>query len=107
MEAAREGTMDEQENDTRTGEHIRDLPTLETAGVTVPRKEGDLVVDLTGIRELDLFNLSLLLTAQRNAEEEDREVWLAGVPIKVWQALDAMGLGRFFRPFPVSTEVAD
>jgi anti-anti-sigma regulatory factor len=99
--------MNEQENDTRTGEHGGNLAALEAAGVAVPRKEGDLVVDLTGIRELDLINLSLLLTAQRNAEEEDREVWLAGVPRKVWQALDAMGLGGFFRPFPVSTEVAD
>ena len=67
---------------------------------------GDLVVDLSGITELDLASLALLLTAQQNVEQEDRDVWLAGVPLHVWQALNAMGLGRFFKPFPVSGEVA-
>ncbi|MFH1763983.1 MAG: STAS domain-containing protein [Gemmatimonadota bacterium] len=98
--------MNEQENDARTGERNGNLPVLDAAGITAPRKKGDLVVDLSGIRELNQINLALLLTAQQKAEQEDRDVWLAGVPLHVWQALYAMGFGRFFRPFPVSGEVA-
>jgi len=99
--------MNEHENEARTPEHAEDLPVLESVEITAPRKEGDLVVDLSGIRELDLISLALLLTAQQKAEQEDRDVWLAGVPLHVWQALNAMGLGRFFKPFPISGEVAD
>ncbi len=98
--------MNEHENDARTGEHDGNLPVLEAAAVAAPRRKGDLVVDLSGIRELDLTSLALLLTAQQNAEQEDRDVWLVGVPLHVWQALNAMGLGQFFKPFPVWGEVA-
>jgi ABC-type transporter Mla MlaB component len=68
------------------------------------RESGDLVVDLSGIRKLDFASLALLLTAQQQAEQEDRVVWLAGVPVQIWRNLTASGLGRFFRPFPVSGE---
>ena len=98
--------MNEHETEARTGEHSGDLPVLESAAVAAQRKKGGLVVDLSGVRELDLTSLALLLTAQQKAAQEDREVWLAGVPLHVWQALHAMGLGRFFKPFPVSGEVA-
>ena len=107
MDAAREGTMNEHEKDARTREHAGHLPTLEPVQVAAPGEKGDLVVDLSGIRELDLTSLALLLTAQQKAEKEDRDVWLAGVPLHVWQALNAMGLGQFFKPFPLSGEVAD
>jgi ABC-type transporter Mla MlaB component len=66
----------------------------------------DLVVDLTGITRLDLKSLALLLTAQQQAEKEDRKVWLAGVPLRIWKSLDDMGLGRLFRFFPVSSHMA-
>ena len=98
--------MNEHENDTGTEKHREEIPALESAELSTQRKKGDLVVDLSGIHELDLASLALLLTAQQNAEQEDRDVWLAGVPLHVWQALNAMGLGRFFKPFPVSGEVA-
>jgi anti-anti-sigma regulatory factor len=68
----------------------------------VEYREGDLVVDLSGIKTLDLKSLALLLTAQQQALKEDREVWLAGVPARIWQALGAMGLRGFFKPFPLS-----
>jgi ABC-type transporter Mla MlaB component len=58
------------------------------------------------VKTLDLASLALLLTAQRQAQEEDRIVWLAGVPAQIWRALEAMGLNRFFKAFPVSAEVA-
>ncbi len=98
--------MNGHETEARTGEHSEDLPVLESAAVAAQRNEGGLVVDLSGIRELDLTSLALLLTAQQKAAQENRDVWLAGVPLHVWQALNAMGLGRFFKPFPESGEVA-
>jgi ABC-type transporter Mla MlaB component len=106
MEAAREGTMNEHEDETRKPEQGGEFPVLVRAEPGRPKKKGDLVVDLSGIKKLDLTSLALLLTAQQKAEKEDRDVWLAGVPLQVWQALTAMGLGRFFKPFPVSGEVA-
>ena len=66
----------------------------------------DLVVDLTGITHLDLESLALILTAQQQAEQEDRRVWLAGVPLRIWKTLDEMGLGRLFSFFPVSAQMA-
>ncbi len=98
--------MNEHEKETRTPEEIGRIHVLETAEVTGSRRKGDLVVDLSGIKTLDLTSLALLLTAQQRAEKEDRGVWLAGVPIPIWKALHAMGLGRLFKPFPVSAEVA-
>jgi len=106
MDAAREGTMNQHENDARAAVQEESLPVLEPAPSAASRKKGDLVVDLSGIKELDLPSLALLLTAQQKAEQENRNVWLAGVPLHVWQALNAMGLGGFFIPFPVSGEVA-
>ncbi len=98
--------MNEHENDTRLPDQTGDLTTFEPGGAGTSERKGDLVVDLTGITELDLASLALLLTAQQKAEQEDRDVWLVGVPLHVWKALNAMGLGRFFKPFPVSGEVA-
>ena len=72
---------------------------------TGPEKR-DLVVDLTGINHLDLESLALILTAQQQAEQEDRRVWLAGVPLRIWKTLDDMGLGRLFSFFPVSAQMA-
>ena len=71
---------------------------------TIDRPVTDLVFAFSGGEKLDLHGLSLLLTAQQKAEQEDRDVWLVGVPIQVWQTLHAMGLGRFFKPFPASGE---
>jgi ABC-type transporter Mla MlaB component len=78
----------------------------EEAATPEPR-ERDLVVDLSHMQKLDITSLALLLTAQRQAKEEDRDVWLAGVPLQVWEALDGLGLGRFFKPFPVSGPLSD
>jgi len=97
--------MNEHEAQTRTGEETRSLPVL--GGRTLQGKTGraDLVVDLSGVQKLDVTSLALLLTAQQNALKEDRAMWLAGVPMGVWRTLHEMGLGRFFKPFPVSPKV--
>jgi anti-anti-sigma regulatory factor len=76
-----------------------------------PRKspgagKSDLVVDLTGVEELDFTSLGLLLTAQQNAMHEDRAIWLLGVPLSLWHMLHAMKLSRFFKAFPVSEGTA-
>lgn len=98
---AREGTMNEHENDIGKQEDPAKLPVEKASGGRRTRDSRDLVVDFSGVDRLTVANLSLLLTAQQTAEKEDREVWLAGVPVEVWQALQAMGLGRFFKPLPV------
>jgi len=105
IHAEREGKMNEHEGDPTIQEDTQTLSVLGTQGVSRPVKKADLVLDLSGIQDLDVANLSLLLTTQQKAEEEDRDVWLVGVPLQVWQALHAMGLGRFFKPFPASDEV--
>ena len=98
--------MNEHEKDPTAREGTQALPVLGTKGIPGPVKKADLVLDLSGVQELDLANLALLLTTQQKAEQEDRDVWLVGVPLPIWQALHAMGLGQFFKPFPASGELA-
>lgn len=106
LDVAREGTMNEHENDTRMPGDGEGLPVLGRGKRVEKRRKADLVVDLSEIKELNLTSLALLLTAQQVARKEDRDVWLTGVPMQFWQALNAMGLGHFFKPFPVSEAVA-
>ena len=80
----------------------RDIPALVPPKAPLTRERRDLVVDLSSTRYLDQPNLALLLTAQQLAEQEDRDTWLAGVTLPLWQVLQAMGLGRFFRSLPAS-----
>jgi ABC-type transporter Mla MlaB component len=98
--------MNEQEKEHRIGADAQTLPLADSGASNHFPDRRDLVVDLTGIHELDVTSLALLLTAQQNAQKEDKAIWLVGVPLNVWQALHAMGLGRFFKPFPVSGELA-
>lgn len=95
------------DRESRPDSVVRKLPVLagQESGVR-PRRSG-LVVDLTGVERLDLTSLALLLTAQQSAQEQGREVWLVGVPLKVWESLHTMGLGSYFRPFPISGEADD
>jgi len=102
----REEWMNEHENDTGIENQVETLHVVGSEGSRTKPRGTDLVLDLSGIRELDVANLSLLLTAQQQAQEEDRAIWLAGVPFEVWRSLHTMGLGSFFKPFPISGEVA-
>lgn len=97
--------MNEHEMEARIGEKARTLPVVVDRKRQQTTARSDLVVDLSGIRDLDMTSLAILLTAQQSAQQENRAIWLAGVPLGMWRALHEMGLGRFFRPFPVSTEV--
>ncbi len=74
------------------------------AGRSETPRPSDLVFDFSGMGQMTGADLALLLTACQIAEEEDRTVWAAGLPSSTWGALNAMGLGHFFRHFPLSEE---
>lgn len=98
--------MNEYRSEPRGDARTDEMAVLKASSPHGQPAKDDLVVDLSRTRELNLANLTVLLTAQQQAEEEDRAVWLVGVPMNVWRALDSMGLGRFFKAFPVSQELA-
>jgi ABC-type transporter Mla MlaB component len=98
----REGRMTEHENDTRMVEAEEGLRLGDVPGAWAATRGRDLVLDLSGLRELDAPNLSLLMTVQQKAQKEHRAIWLTRVPYRVWETLHALGLDRLFRAFPVS-----
>ncbi len=56
----------------------------------------DVLIDFTDSHVVDFEGLTLLLTAQRLAHSEDRQVWLMGLPDHAWSVLKAMGLDVLF-----------
>lgn len=56
----------------------------------------DVLIDFTDSHVVDFEGLTLLLTAQRLAQSEDRQVWLMGLPENAWAVLEAMGLDDLF-----------
>jgi anti-anti-sigma regulatory factor len=80
----------------------RGLPAPGPLGSVGAREERGLVVDLSGTRYLSQADLALLLTAQQLAAQDDRDTWLAGLALPLWHALQAMGLGGFFRSLPAT-----
>lgn len=67
------------------------------AAVHVPEDEKmDVLIDFTDSYVVDFEGLTLLLTAQRLAHSEDRQVWLMGLPDSAWSVLRAMGLDDLF-----------
>lgn len=56
----------------------------------------DVLIDFTDSYVVDFEGLTLLLTAQRLAHSEDRQVWLMGLPDSAWSVLEAMGLDDLF-----------
>jgi ABC-type transporter Mla MlaB component len=98
--------MNEHEKESRIQGERERFPMMDGRRSQLGPAGSDLVVDLSGIKELDVTSLALLLTAQQSAQKEDRAIWLAGVPVGTWHTLHAMGLGRFFKPFPASAGAA-
>jgi ABC-type transporter Mla MlaB component len=98
--------MNEHEKETRIQKDTSKLPVVSPRRTRRGPAGWDLVVDLSEMKELDVTSLALLLTAQQNAQKEDRAIWLTGVPVETWHTLRAMGLGRFFKPFPGSAGAA-
>ncbi len=65
--------------------------------VQVPEDtKSDVLIDFTDSHVVDFEGLTLLLTAQRLAHSEDRQVWLMGLPENAWSVLEAMGLDDLF-----------
>lgn len=56
----------------------------------------DVLIDFTDSHIVDFAGLTLLLTAQRLAHSEDRQVLLMGLPENAWSVLEAMGLDDLF-----------
>lgn len=76
---------------------------LETT--TTDRETHDLIFAFSGGEELDLYGLSLLLTARQMAHDDHRSVWVAGLSRRSWLLLEALGLEGLFKPFPPSEEL--
>lgn len=93
----REGRNGDGSSPTTVPPMVRTTPEAEDA-----EPHRDLVFDFSQMDDISVHDLSVLLTAQRLATEEDRAVWAAGVQVETWHALHAMGLGHYFRPFPTS-----
>lgn len=92
--------MNEQERDRRVqGAEVAFEP-FEARKPWRRNRVRDLVLDLSGVNDIDAANLTLLLTAQQYARREGRSVWLAGASAKIWETIVAMGLVRFFKRFP-------
>lgn len=67
------------------------------AAVHVPEDtKSDVLIDFTDSHVVDFEGLTLLLTAQRLAHSEDRQMWLMGLPESAWTVLEAMGLADLF-----------
>lgn len=64
----------------------------------------DLLFAFSGGERLDLYGLSLLLTARQMAYEDDRSVWVSGLSRRSWMLLKALGLEGMFKAFPPSGE---
>ena len=105
-DAAREGAMNEQASNADMEVRARRARRLRGGGFHHAPERRDLVIDLSGVTELDVTSLAIILTARQKAEEEGRRVWLAGLQVHLWQALNAMGLARLFMAFPIPDEVA-
>ena len=56
----------------------------------------DVLIDFTDSQVVDFEGLTLLLTAQRLAQSEDRQVWLMGLPENAWAVLESMVLADLF-----------
>ena len=75
-------------------------PTVEAipqVAIQIPEDtKSDVLIDFTDSHVVDFEGLTLLLTAQRLAHSEDRQVWLMGLPDNAWSVLEAMGLDDLF-----------
>ena len=68
--------------------------------------ETDVVFDFTGLHQLDLCDLAMVLTARLQASPGDR-VWVRALPPSTWVVLRALGLDHLFHRYPTSTEQMD
>lgn len=60
----------------------------------------DPVFDFTGVGRVDLGALAIMLTAREMMPEENRRVWVAGLPPSFWNSMRSMGLDGYFMQLP-------
>ncbi len=65
---------------------------------------GGLIFDVSDMGQMNVGDLSLLLTASRLARKKNLEVWITGLPGRSWAMLHALGLGGEFKQFPDETD---
>lgn len=70
-----------------------------------PEGSDDVILDFKDMDTLDLQIVSLLFTAREKARDEDRQVWVAGLPEAFWVFLRSMGLEEFFQAIPEEAEI--
>lgn len=64
------------------------------------RTPAEPVFDFTGVGRVDLGALALMLTARELLPEENRTVWVAGLPGSFWSSMRSMGLDGYFQQIP-------
>ena len=69
-------------------------------GLHTSRSASDPVFDFTGVGRVDLGALALMLTARERLPEENRRVWVAGLPGSFWSSMRSMGLDGYFMQLP-------
>ena len=87
------------DNDHREQHPAGALQIQDLADGRTPRSR-DWVFSVVDSDALDLQGIALLMTARELAQDQERTVWLAGLPPAFWRFMDAMGLEGYFIPFP-------
>ncbi len=64
----------------------------------------DLIFDFTGLRRPELRDLSFILTARLQSEDDDR-VYVRALPTGTWDLLQSMGLDHLFWAYPRGSDV--
>ncbi len=99
-----EAIMDGHDSNRWGWKHPAGTPVVEAIPSSATSLEAtqpvDLVIDFFGTQIHDITELTMILTAQRIADAEDRQVWLADLPDRTWKLLEAMGLDDLFVRIP-------
>lgn len=67
---------------------------------SVEKVRDGLIFDVSEMGQMNVGDLSWLLTASRMARADDVDVWMTGLPGRSWQMLHALGLADEFKQFP-------
>lgn len=91
MREARENSPEEERNDA---------PEQAPEATLADQDRNGLIFDVSAMGQMNVGDLSLLLTASRLARANDQDVWITGLPGRSWQMLHALGLADEFKQFP-------
>lgn len=85
---------------------LADLASLREEAMEFLAWDGDVIVDLAGLRFIDSAGLGLLVGMLRHAREQGRRLVFAGIEPAVMQVMRVIGLDRILELFP-RTRVAE